>query len=89
MTRMASIGTVKLLMIGIVLASIALLLLYVSPSSVSSVQPDHRGAITTFDECVAAGYPVMESYPERCMTTDGRSFERDISNDMPDADGTY
>ena len=32
-------------------------------------------SITNFDECVAAGYPIMESYPEQCMTPDGRTFE--------------
>ncbi len=31
-------------------------------------------AITNFDECAAAGYPIMESYPERCRTADGRTF---------------
>ena len=30
--------------------------------------------ITNFDECINAGFPVMESYPERCNTPDGRSF---------------
>lgn len=30
--------------------------------------------ITNFDECVAAGNPVMESYPEQCRTADGRLF---------------
>ena len=36
-------------------------------------------AISTFEECAAAGYPVMESYPEQCATPDGRTFIRDIS----------
>jgi hypothetical protein len=30
--------------------------------------------ISTYEECVAAGYPVMESYPTRCATPDGRTF---------------
>lgn len=30
--------------------------------------------ISSFEECVAAGYPVMESYPEQCKTPDGRTF---------------
>lgn len=34
--------------------------------------------VTSFDECAAAGYPIMESYPEQCMTPDGRSFTREI-----------
>lgn len=31
-------------------------------------------SISNFDECVAAGNPVMESYPEQCITRDGRHF---------------
>lgn len=30
--------------------------------------------ITNFRQCVAAGNPVQESYPEVCVTQDGRSF---------------
>lgn len=30
--------------------------------------------ISSFAECKAAGYPIMESYPEQCRTPDGRSF---------------
>lgn len=32
-----------------------------------------KSAITNFDECVAAGNPVMESYPEQCAA-DGKTF---------------
>lgn len=30
--------------------------------------------IESYDDCVAAGYPIMESYPEQCSTPDGRTF---------------
>ncbi|MCA9353734.1 hypothetical protein KC842_02575 [Candidatus Nomurabacteria bacterium] len=30
--------------------------------------------IDNFEECVRAGNPVLESYPERCITRDGQSF---------------
>jgi len=33
--------------------------------------------INSFDECVAAGNPVLESYPEQCRTKDGQSFVND------------
>ena len=34
-----------------------------------------KGAnVTNFNECVAAGNPVQESYPEVCRSKDGRSF---------------
>ncbi len=35
-------------------------------------------SITSFEECAAAGNPVMESYPEVCLTKDGKRFVRDI-----------
>lgn len=35
---------------------------------------------TTFEECVAAGNPVMESYPRQCNTKDGKHFVEDIGN---------
>jgi hypothetical protein len=41
--------------------------------------------ITSFEECAAAGYPIMESYPEKCATPDGKSFVRDISGDSVDS----
>lgn len=34
--------------------------------------------ITDFDSCVAAGYRVLETYPEQCVTQDGRTFLRVI-----------
>ena len=34
--------------------------------------------ISSFDECVAAGYPVMESYPRQCKTSDGTTFVEEI-----------
>ena len=43
---------------------------------VACVQPK----ITNFEECAAAGNPVMESYPEQCMA-DGKVFVRELSPD--------
>lgn len=30
--------------------------------------------VNSYAECVAAGYPVLETYPEQCRTPDGRTF---------------
>jgi hypothetical protein len=30
--------------------------------------------ITNFDECAAAGYPIQDSYPERCSVPGGDTF---------------
>jgi len=36
--------------------------------------------INSFEECIQAGYPILESYPEQCRTPDGKSFTRLITN---------
>ncbi len=36
--------------------------------------------INSFEECAAAGNPVMESYPGQCRTDDGRLFVEKIEN---------
>ena len=46
-----------------------------------------QAPITSFEECAAAGYPIMESYPERCRTPEGVTFTRVITeNAACDAD---
>ncbi|MDD3661951.1 MAG: DUF333 domain-containing protein [Candidatus Dojkabacteria bacterium] len=37
--------------------------------------------ITSFEECVEAGYPVMESYPRQCAVPDGKTFVEDVTQD--------
>ncbi len=49
------------------------------PLSPGPAQPPPDDGIDSFEDCVAAGYPVAESYPEQCFTPDGRSFRRVIS----------
>jgi len=34
--------------------------------------------VSSFDECVAAGNPILKSYPAQCVTPDGRTFVDDI-----------
>jgi hypothetical protein len=38
--------------------------------------------VSSFEECVAAGYPVMESYPRQCQTPDGQNFVEEINDPM-------
>jgi hypothetical protein len=35
---------------------------------------DIQEIITNFEECIAAGYPAMESHPRQCMTAEGKTF---------------
>ena len=41
---------------------------------IACVQPE----ITNFEECAAAGNPIMESYPEQCRAGD-KTFVRELS----------
>jgi len=41
--------------------------------------------VTNFDECVAAGNPIAESYPEQCFH-DGERFVRNIGNELEKMD---
>ena len=36
--------------------------------------PPSYASIASFEECVAGGYPILESYPPQCTTPDGRVF---------------
>jgi hypothetical protein len=38
-------------------------------------------AISSFAECAEAGHPILESYPERCITPDGKSFTRELTEE--------
>ena len=38
--------------------------------------------IADFDACVAEGFPVMESYPRQCRTSEGTTFREDIGNEL-------
>jgi len=51
-------------------------------------QPDEvlTPNINSFEECVSADYPVMESYPRQCKTLDGRSFTEDIGDELEKID---
>jgi len=42
--------------------------------------------ITNFNECVEAGYEIMESYPRKCRTSDGETFIEDIGNELEKLD---
>jgi hypothetical protein len=37
-------------------------------------------SINNFEQCVAAGNAILESYPRQCKTSDGKNFTEDIGN---------
>ncbi len=42
--------------------------------------------VNSFDTCVAAGNPVMESYPQQCRAADGTLYIEDIGNELDKLD---
>jgi hypothetical protein len=43
-------------------------------------------SIENFEECVAAGNSIMESYPRQCRADDGRTFSENIGNELEKMD---
>ncbi len=64
----------KKIIIPVIVILIALALIFIRPKT--------SAPITSFEECAAAGNPIMESYPEQCRTKDGQHFTRNIGNEV-------
>lgn len=45
-----------------------------------------EAVITSFEECIAAGNPILESYPRQCKTKGGETFTEDIGNEIEKQD---
>ena len=43
-------------------------------------------SVSSFEECVSAGYVVMESYPRQCRTPRGEMFTENIGNELEKLD---
>ncbi len=43
-------------------------------------------SVSSFKECLSAGYIILESYPRQCQTPDGRSFVENIGNALTKTD---
>src|SRR5262245_49834153 len=71
---MQALKLIGLLVLAGVLAVVALVLIKVAPRIHPAIAP----VISNFEECAAAGNPVMESYPRQCTTKDGRTFVEDV-----------
>ena len=69
----------KTLLIGIVaLAIVGVGALFVTrdvSSKPSSIKNDN---ILSFEDCIKAGYPAMESHPRQCRTADGRLYVEEV-----------
>jgi hypothetical protein len=46
----------------------------------------YAAAVSNFEECIAAGLPILESYPRQCRSAAGEMFSEDIGNELEKAD---
>lgn len=51
----------------------------IQPTVTAQPTPSPVGVINSFEDCEAAGYPIMESYPRQCRTSDGKHFVENIT----------
>jgi len=60
----------------------------IDPEIRDEIEDESDDIIEDFEDCVEAGYPIMESYPEQCMTEDGTVFTNtdDDDDDYDDND---
>lgn len=52
----------------------------------TSPEPTKQPSINSFDECAQAGNPIQESFPEVCVTKDGKRFTKPS---QPPSDDSY
>lgn len=72
-----------ILAIVVVLSAVGIVALYLRDRT------DDRQVITSFEECAAAGFAIMESYPRQCRTDDGELFVEEIDDaNLPIDDGS-
>lgn len=69
-----------LIIVVIIVNAILFAALVAGAIALTAQSNDSEPPVTSFKECVDRGYPVQESYPERCSTPDGRSFTRPLTN---------
>jgi eight-cysteine-cluster-containing protein len=63
--------------LGLAVAFIAFLAIVIALALQQAPVPEE---INSFDECAAAGYPIMESYPRQCAVPGGPTFTEIITD---------
>ena len=63
----------------------AAMLLFSEPFIKDGQAPTRENSINNFEECAAAGYPIIESYPRQCVVN-GETFVENIGNELEKGD---
>ena len=66
---------------ALAVAIIALAAFFVIYKKNDTVDNSAQNNINSYQECIDAGNPSMESYPAQCRTEDGKTFTQDIGNE--------
>ncbi len=69
-----------------IILAVAVVVLFVLPPNQANAPTGLEEEPSNFAECVAAGNPVMESYPRQCNTPSGGHFVEDIGNELEKQD---
>lgn len=67
-----------------VLFVIGVVIIFFLPREVKGPEINQSTRVSNFESCVAAGYPVMESFPAQCRTADGRIFVQEVEPTQAD-----
>ncbi|MEW5805555.1 MAG: Gmad2 immunoglobulin-like domain-containing protein [Patescibacteria group bacterium] len=65
-----------LIIIAVVLIGIGLVF------AVIKIKKEPPKQLSNFEDCVLAGYPILESYPRQCRTRNNEIFIEDIGNEL-------
>lgn len=77
----------KLLIVLVaVVLLVAIYLIYITYGQTNRDKNNSQTSVSSFDDCVAAGNAVQESYPPICVTPEGKSFTQDIGNELEKTD---
>jgi hypothetical protein len=68
---------------------VVVLLLIAAVGGYVLLEKQKVAAVNSFAECQAAGYPIMESFPEQCMTPDKRSFTNTVQPQSMEVTGEF
>lgn len=80
MKKQSGFSVVEGLVIVLVIAVVGFGGWYVwSQNNDDTQSNDTVTSISSYEECAAAGYPILESYPEQCSVPDGPTFTRELT----------
>ncbi len=66
--------TTILVMTIICVTTLAVSWKFFTPKEIQQLPP----AVLSFEDCLRAGYPILESHPRQCKTPDGRTYAEEL-----------